>query len=323
MRWHLGIDGGGTQTRSILVDNKGRVRGSGVAGPSNYHNVGATVSTLNILKAAAHAWEQAGKPFSQAASAFVGLAGIKSAQDISTMTSGVEGCHLAAPGTIIVANDLHNALAGGLEGRPGIALIAGTGCNCLGIDSRGKTAMCGGWGWLIGDRGAGFGLAAEGLRTAARAADGCPPRTRLLDAALAFFGISEPNELLARLYVGEWRPGIVAEFAPVVIRLAAEGDVGARRVLKGGADDLARIVAATASHLDYPSGADLALLGGCLTSGAPYQPMVEAAIRKVCPEINIRPAAHGTLYGAGLNALRCGGIALESPLIQPARSPIL
>jgi N-acetylglucosamine kinase-like BadF-type ATPase len=308
MSFYLGIDGGGTHTRSILLAESGQIVGRGMAGPSNYHNVGESQATANLLAATHAAWAASGKPFAPATAAFLGLAGIKSTQDIARMTSAAEGAGLAVAGAVVVANDLHNALAGGLDGAPGIALIAGTGSNCLGRDAAENTFMCGGWGWLLGDRGAGFGLAAEGLRAAVRAADSRGPETRLLAAALAFFGLAEPNELLARLYLGTWDPGTVAAFAPVVVRLAAEGDAIAHEVLAAGAEELAGIVAATALNLDFPEGPDVVLLGGCITAGPPYQPLVEAAIRRACPAARLRQPAHDPLHGAALNVLRQAGI---------------
>lgn len=314
MNWYLGIDGGGTSTRAVLVNEEGVIGGTGTAGASNYHNLGFAAAAENLRIATTEAWKQLGKPFTTSSGAFLGLAGVKSAKDIACMTSVAEGISLATAGAITVENDLYNALAGGLNGAPGIALIAGTGSNCLGCDATGATSMCGGWGWLMGDRGAGFGLAAEGLRAVARAADGCEPSTRLLSSALAFFGLSDPNDLLAHLYVGTWQPGSVAEFAPVVVRLAAEGDEVALRVLEGGAADLGRIVAATFRSLNFPTGADVVLLGGCATSGAPYQPMVEAAILQACQSAKIRPAAYDPLHGAAINVLRYAGISNTSPI---------
>jgi N-acetylglucosamine kinase-like BadF-type ATPase len=318
MPTYLGIDGGGTHTRAILLNRSGRVLGVGSAGPSNFNNVGDARAIANLLTATRAAWSAAGKPFAPADAAFLGLAGVKSAADIARMITVAEGASLASAGAVTVANDLHNALSGGLDGAPGIVLIGGTGCNALGRDASGRTFMCGGWGWLLGDLGAGFGLAAEGLRAACRAADGRAPATRLLTAALAFFGLSEPNELLACLYVGTWDPGAVASFAPVVVRLAGEGDSTAAAVLSDGADSLAAIVAATARTLDFPSGPDVVLLGGCITSGAPYQPLVEAAIRRAWPAARLRPAAHDPLHGAALNVLRHAGLKPSNPLIIPS-----
>jgi len=303
----LGVDGGGTSTRAVLLEQNGRVIGSGVGGASNYHNVGVAGAVSALRDAVAAAWNGAGSKATPAAAGFFGLAGIKSGRDRATMRGAIELAGLVLQDAIEVQNDVFNALAGGLKGRPGIALIAGTGCNALGSDVHGRVMMCGGWGWLMGDDGAGFGIAREGLRAAARSADGRSKKTRLLAAAMAFFGVAEPDELLARFYVGEWNAGEVAAFAPVVMRLADEGETMSRRILRDGADALAEIVATLARDLDFQKGPEVVLMGGCVTGGPSYQPMVEAAILKKVPKAHFHPPEYPPLYGAAINALKLAG----------------
>ncbi len=308
MKIFLGIDGGGTGTRAVLVDTTGRVRGEGESGAANYHNIGMNKAVANLLDATNLARQAAGikQPLD---AAFLGCAGIKSGTDIARLKSAAETAGIGPTGEIVVANDLHNALAGGLSGRPGIALIAGTGTNCLGRDASQRTFMCGGWGWLLDDRGGGFGLALAAFQAAARAADGRAPKTRLLEAALAFLGLSEPNEMLARLYVEEWTPGELAGFAPVVVRCAGDGDKTAESILKQGAEALAELVAGTAKQLEFPKGPEVVLLGGCARSGPPYQPMIEEAIQRRCKGARLINPEHSPAHGAALNALRTGGIS--------------
>lgn len=308
MQLYLGIDGGGTRTRALLVDAQGRVRGAGESGPSNYHNVGAAAAGRALRGATEAAWAQVGRPFAPAAVAFLGCAGIKAAVDIAKLTAVAENVGLAPAGMITVANDLHNALAGGLAGRPGIALIAGTGTNCLGRDATGATFMCGGWGWQLDDIGGGVGLAYAGMRAATRAADGRGPATALLPAMLAFFGLTEANEILERLYVRGCPPEELAGFAPVITRAAGEGDAVARRVLDEGAHALAELVAGAARALRFTTPPEVVLLGGCVRSGAPYQPMVEAAIRTALPGARMVEPAGSPVDGAALNALALAGI---------------
>lgn len=303
----LGVDGGGTSTRAVLVDSNGRVLGAGVGGASNYHNVGVSGALAAVRYAVAAAWHEAGSEVTPAAAGFFGLAGVKSGRDRATMRGAIESAGLVCSDAIEVQNDVYNALAGGLQRKPGIALIAGTGCNALGADERGRVMMCGGWGWLMGDDGAGFGIAREGLCAAARSADGRAKATRLLPAALAFFGVSEPDELLAQFYVGEWNAGAVAAFAPVIMRLAEEGDATARRILRAAADHLAEIVATLARELDFAEGPDVVLMGGCVTAGPPYQPLVEAAILKNVPGARFQRPKYPPLYGAALQVLRLAG----------------
>ena len=318
MDYYLGIDGGGTNTRAVLVTADGRVRATGEAGPANYHNVGLDTATANLRTASAQAWAALGRPFGPAAGAFLGCAGIKAATDIAQLTAAAENAGLAPAGEITVANDLQNALAGGLAGRPGIALIAGTGTNCLGRDASGASFMCGGWGWLLDDEGGGGGLAIAAMRAVARAADGRAAATKLLPALLAFLGLAEPNELLRRLYVQPWTPDQLAGFTPVVVRLAAEGDPTARALLADGAKALAALVKGAADALVFPTGPEVVILGGCARSGAPYQPLIEAAIRYAVPSARLVDPVYSPTHGAALNALIFNGINPPPTLRFPA-----
>ncbi len=308
MQLYLGIDGGGTHTRAILVNALGQVQGEGNAGPSNYHNVGVEVTGRSLREATENAWASANLPFAMADTAFLGCAGIKASADIVSLTAIAESIGLAPAGHVTVANDLHNALSGGLAGRPGIALIAGTGTNCLGCDATGKSFMCGGWGWMLDDVGGGIGIALAGLRAAARAADGRAPFTRLLSAALAFFGLTEANELLERLYVRSCPLEEIATFAAVVIREAMTGDATAMEVLSEGARALAELVAGVSRELSFPDVADIVILGGCARSGSPYQPLIEQAVRAAVANANIIEPKGSPTQGAAINALRAAGV---------------
>lgn len=308
MKIFLGIDGGGTGTRAVLVNETGTVLGQGEAGPSNYHNVGLVKAAENMKLATEKAWKKSGIPFRPADRAFLGCAGVKSSLDTTRMTSVAEQANLAPAGEIITRNDIYNALSGGLAGRPGIALIGGTGNNCLGQDSEGNTFMCGGWGWLLDDEGSGFGLALAAMREAVRAADRRKKSTRLLPSVLAFLGLSEPEEILARLYVDSWQPDELAAFAPVVIRLASEGDETARAIMESGARALARLVVSAAENLNFPNGLEIVILGGCASSGAPYQNAIQAEILRHQPTARFTKPVYSAVLGAAINALRTGGI---------------
>lgn len=314
MAFFLGIDVGGTHTRAVLVTRQGRVVGRGGAASANYNNVGIEMARSRLIEAASAAWDSAGKRIQPAAHAFLGSAGVKSCLDISEIRAAAEAAGLAPAGEVTVKNDLYNALAGGLSGRPGVALIAGTGTNCLGRDHTGKTFMCGGWGWLLDDEGGAFGLALSAVKAAIRSADGRERATSLLPAALAFFGISEPNEMLARFYGRKWTPAEVAEFAPVVTRYAAEGDAVAKSVLAAGARALRELVAGAIRALNFPKGPEVVLLGGCVRSGPPYQDMVEKEIRAACPGIRFVEPEGSPVVGAALNALQAGGIDPLPPI---------
>lgn len=306
--WFLGMDIGGTSTRAVLVNPDGRVMGVGRAASANPHNVGRDVVRARLGEATAAAWASAGRKIRPARHAFLGCAGVKSRTEICEMRALAEGEGLAPAGEVVVANDLHNALAGGLSGRPGIAVIAGTGTNCLGRDPRGEMAMCGGWGWLLDDEGGGFGLALAAVRAVARAADGRGSPTSLVPAVLTFFGVSEPDELLSWFYGRKWTPAEVAGFAQVVMRHADAGDEVAGEILAAGARALAGLVSGARRALRFPGRAEVVLLGGCGRSGPPYQKLVERELKSACRGIRLVEPEGCPLAGAAFNALRSGGV---------------
>ena len=237
---------------------------------------------------------------------------------MARMTAAAESRGLAPVGGIEVKNDLHNALAGGLDGEAGLALISGTGSSCLGRDPKGDYFNCGGWAWFMDDGGSGFGLSYDALRTAVRMVDGRETPTPLLPAVLDFYEVLHPDFLLERLYNRKWTPAEIASFAPTIMKLAADGDPAARGVLRRGAVALAEIVSTTAANLEFPETPRVVLLGGCVRSGAPYQPMVESEILNSCPGVRLCEPLHDTIYGAALNALL---LASSKNLIPPAVRP--
>ena len=315
----LGVDGGGTRTRAVLLQSDGRVIGLGESDSSNFNNMGEDVAAENLRLATVAAFADAGIPFSPVKAAFLGLAALKSEADIARMVAAVGSRGLAPAGWIQVKNDLHNALAGGLDGEAGVAVISGTGSNCLGRDPKGNYFNCGGWAWFMDDGGSGFGLSHDALQTAVRMADGRQTRTPLLPAVLEFYDVPHPDFLLERLYNSQWTPAEIASFAPTIMKLAADGDSSAMEVLRRGAMALAELVSTTAANLDFAGPPRVVLLGGCVRSGAPYQPMVESEIRNSCPGVRLLEPIHDTVYGAALNALV---FASSRNLVSPAFRPL-
>lgn len=112
-RYVLGVDGGGTKTKAVIADEEGHVHGLGIGGPSNYDDVGMEKAKVGIAEAL---W----------------MAGVVSEKDRAVIHAIARELSLAADGNIDIDHDCRIALAGGLSGRPGIVLIAGTGSSCYG-----------------------------------------------------------------------------------------------------------------------------------------------------------------------------------------------
>lgn len=318
-KYYLGIDAGGTRSRALLVGRDGTVHGFGLGGAANPSNTGMDCVVRGLGAAAEAAWKDAGIPRARRATAacFIGAAGIKEKNECAAYGRAAALAGLAPADKCVAANDTEAALAGGLPGKPGMVLIAGTGSFCVGRDASGRVARCGGWGWLMCDAGSGFYLGHEALRVAARAGDGRLAPGLLSASVLKHFGVRDPELLMTSVYSGAFSPAPIASLAPLVMSAALAGDRAAEKILRAGARDLAELAARVSSALSWRRAVpEMILVGGAAKSGKPYQPLIEAAIRKAVPGVVISNAALPPVAGAALRALELDNITINPALLE-------
>lgn len=270
----LGIDGGGSKTRAVVVDAQGNERGRGLTGSANYHTVGLELAVLHIRQAAEEAAQEARCSLPVEA-AWLGLAGIDRPPDSALL---VPQLHFLAR-SLRLTNDAELVLSA-LEEKPGVALIAGTGSIALGQDSRGKIERSGGWGHILGDEGSGYDIGRRTLQAAAKAADGRGPKTSLLELVLNHWQLSSADEMIGKVY-GREDKAMIAEISSLTFRAAREGDKIARKIVQKAARELAQAVIAVADRLNLQEQElSLALGGGILLHEADFRSMVLRHIQK-------------------------------------------
>ncbi|MFN2502574.1 MAG: N-acetylglucosamine kinase, partial [Pyrinomonadaceae bacterium] len=169
-RLFLGVDGGGTKTNVVLMDEAREVVGEGTGGPSNPLRVGIETAVANIATAADAACDECDFSRGDIVAATLGLAGVRR-DDIRQRVTESFISRFRTRKTY-VTTDADIALYGTTLGKAGLVVIAGTGSVCLGIDDDGNKIMSGGWGPIAGDEGGGRGIAGEALHRVAKASDG-------------------------------------------------------------------------------------------------------------------------------------------------------
>ena len=60
MSLFIGYDGGGTKTACVIADDKGRLLGTGIGGPSNYLYCGKEMAAASVQNATERAFHKAG-----------------------------------------------------------------------------------------------------------------------------------------------------------------------------------------------------------------------------------------------------------------------
>jgi len=138
----------------------------------------------------------------------------------------------------------------------------------FGENAAGECSRTGGWGYVFGDEGSGFGLAREGVRAALDALDGVGPETTLVQVLTEKFGVSDLRLLPMVMYNGHISRDAVASAAREVIATWQAGDAVAARVVADGLDALARRVRSVATPL-HPVQL-LARLSGSLFGSPPF-----------------------------------------------------
>ena len=312
-RYYLGVDGGGTQTRALLADQNGRVRGCGHAGSANRNHYGreqvrATLQTL-------FRETLCGLPPGGSVSAiFLGMGGISTDRDRQDLTGILREIPELDPATaIFVENDTLVGLTGGLSGRPGLTLIAGTGSACLGINAQGQRHLCGGWGALADDAGSAPWIGQRALQAAVRAEDGRNAPTALQKIMFDFLDISEPRQLISRVHNdGSRNSGLsraeMGRLAPLVTRAFQDGDSAAGKILRDAAEELSELVQAIAHPLFGGDGCEMVLVGGLALSGPPFQPLLIETLGRRCPQVRVREPELSPVQGAVLEAFRADSV---------------
>lgn len=267
----IGVDGGGTRTTALVGDRDAagelQVLGRAEAGAVNPQAVGFETSAATIASAIRHAVASSdGRSSAPIAGITLGIAGASRPNDRARLSQALADALAIPVEQVDVVADIALVLpAAGFTA--GIALIAGTGSAAYGVGPDGRTALAGGWGYLIGDDGSAFAVGREALRAILRADDGLGPTTSLADALAAHLGITQPRDLIRVIYQSESPRAAVATLAPLVTEAARRGDAIAGRILEQAGRDLGRIVTSVARRLALGRDAAVVGAGGMFGAG--------------------------------------------------------
>lgn len=258
----LGLDVGGSKTHAVLSDGT-HVLADLRTGSANPSSVGE-----------AEAGRQLDAVFGQLGSVrpvavCAGAAGVDS-------TEGAERFrHLLverAPEALVsVVHDTELVLAAAGTGT-GIVVISGTGSVAWGRNPQGQAARAGGWGYLLGDEGGGYGVARDAVRHVLGLLDQGMEPDPLARRLAAACGLSRPGLLQDAFYARPERR-YWAQQAGLVFALAADGDPASIRIVETAGAALITLVRTVGDRIG--SRGPVVLAGGL----AVHQPALQAGVR--------------------------------------------
>ncbi|ACU73344.1 ATPase BadF/BadG/BcrA/BcrD type [Catenulispora acidiphila DSM 44928] len=225
----------------------------GVGGTTSGVGTTSTASTTSTATAPA-------APRVRGIAAF--LAGADLPEEITTLQAEVEARGWAQE--VYVANDTFAVLYAGSPQREGVAVVCGTGINCVAVAPDGRTATFPGLGWESGDWGGGGDLGRAALFWAVRAEDGRGPATTLLDAVTTHFDRPRALDVVLAIHRGQESDRRLAQLAPAVFAAADAGDEIAGWLIDLLADEIAGMATSAARTLGLE--APPVLLGGSVAA---------------------------------------------------------
>jgi N-acetylglucosamine kinase-like BadF-type ATPase len=297
----LGIDGGGTKTVAVLLDENGHQIARAVSGSSNVHSVGPAAAEASLRAAIKGVLDAADLTAVEVTAVGMGMAGAARPKDQQIVRELLG--RIAPFSRVIVTHDAEAALVGGIGRRYGVVLIAGTGAIAYGVNTRGESRRADGWGYRLGDEGSAHWIGLEGLRAVVRGQDGRGPATALAGRLLSHLALPDADSLVTRVYAGGFGVPQAAALAPLVSEVARGGDPVAQGILREAGRRLGETACAVVHGLDMSDQAfEAVLLGGVLQARDLVWETVVSVLSECAPRSRVIEPRHDAAVGAAMLA---------------------
>ncbi|MFN0179301.1 MAG: N-acetylglucosamine kinase [Gemmatimonadales bacterium] len=262
-------DVGGSKT-TVAITNDGERIGHG-RGPGSAVRPGRALVTATTVADLIRA-TMAQASLLRADAIVVGAAGAGRPADAEEIRTALARERIAA--SVTVVTDVGLAFEA-LGSDVGVVLVAGTGSVAIGRTAEGRMVRRGGFGWQMGDEGAGYWIGRSALIATGLAEDGRGPTTALTAALLRATGAPDFRELVGWSTVAT--PREVAQLTRAVAATARDGDGVAAGILEAAACALAGLI--NSLRPDFASGAiPLGMTGGILVTEGLLGPRVASLI---------------------------------------------
>ena len=304
-----GIDGGGSNTRAVVLSADGRIKGAGFAGSSTFGVVSHQQTQDSIRSALSQAFTEAGISQRPLDALYIGLGGVINEFEKQSMRQLIGVLDVVRDGRLVIDNDIKPALTGGLAGHAGLVLLVGTGSVCFGIDRHGHEWRAGGWGETIDDPGSGYFLGKSALTATVRAYDGRGPHSSLTACVYEKMALGNINEIVWRLSQMDRKD--IAAYAKIVMTYAHDHDEVAMRIVREGILELVLMVETVVRKLDFfATDIPLTTTGGVFKAGLFFKNLLFEKIVECVPSVAFAEPRFPPVIGSLILAGRILGLNL-------------
>ena len=300
----LGVDGGGTKTEAVLIDDAGKIVAIGHAGGSNPGIFGYEKSVENVYLSV----KNIAKDFEIACACFA-IAGVNTKEDEQKFRKTIQAHSKLSniSKKILVVNDTKAALRTGTASKNAIVLVSGTGSSCWGTNEEGQEAKSGGWGHILADQGSAYAIGLSVLKEVTRELDGRAQKSLLSKVLLGQLKISSFEELDNLIHEKPWNKTDIANVAPVVDVAFDKGDKKAKGIIEKAAGDLFDMIFAVSQKLNFTNRKFTLVVTGSVFNIAEMERLVREKVLEFNPRVEIIQPKISSAYGAALLAKEARG----------------
>jgi N-acetylglucosamine kinase len=279
----LGLDGGGTKTECVVLNEVGAIVARATGPPSNPTRIGFPAAFAAIQETCASAIESTRIRFDVLALC-AGLAGTGLPENRDQMRQFLAQRFPMA--IVDVRMDIELPLAAMPPG-PAIVLVVGTGSAAIGRDATGAIKREGGFGPAISDEGSAFDIG-RSASVAAREGNGSGESEQLTRQIFPHLGVKNWAELDLKSAANA--DAVYPRVFPVVAAAADAGNAVAQSILRSAAEKLAAISYRLAQSLKllqepFPVGKT----GGTIGRSRFFDRAIDNALRAALPNAIITP----------------------------------
>ena len=302
-KFYLGVEGGGTKSTAVLVNENDVVLGQREGKSISYHSVGEQKVKANIASLLGPLLK---KTAGAKTRIVFGLAGLNTPKE-ETLYKKIIRSVLPRDCAFNVVNDAKIALESRCPNvKNRILVISGTGSSVYGESGK-KSAKTIGWDYLVADEGSGYQFGLQASRAVIQAWDGRGEKTVLQKLLLKTMKVKNVEDLLAKIYndiINKQKSPkyYFASLAPLIDEAIESNDQVALRIRKEAGQELVKGVWAVANRLQITKKSfGLGFMGSTWNMPG-FQSQFKNEVKKQFPKVWFSNIDEPCIWGAVLLA---------------------
>lgn len=244
--YYIGIDGGGTKTAFGLFDEQGKCLKEIEMPTCHFLQVGFDGCAQCLGNGVQTLVDEFQLKRDQVKIG-IGIAGYGSDENIRHQLEECIESSLVGY-EYVLTNDMHIALIGALNGRDGIAVVAGTGAIAM-AQAHGQLMRCGGWGYQLGDEGSAYWIGKQLLKCFCEEADGRQERDNIYSSIMNYYGMENPYQVISVMNNFENQRTEVAKLSKLCAELSVD-NVKCQDIFKEAGEHIALLVKGLKTNFD-------------------------------------------------------------------------